>query len=94
MLGWRFKPAFPMPEGGEYYLFAYSEQGGGGIRGVNAPEPPGCLPYVHVENAHAAFDKALQEGAQEVTPPQRVMEGVTIAVVRAPGGVLIGFSGP
>jgi hypothetical protein len=27
-------------------------------------------------------------------PPERVMEGVTIAVVRAPGGVVIGFSGP
>jgi hypothetical protein len=24
----------------------------------------------------------------------RVMEGVTIAIVRAPGGVPIGFSGP
>jgi hypothetical protein len=27
-------------------------------------------------------------------PPDRVMEGVTIAIVRAPGGVPIGFSGP
>jgi len=27
-------------------------------------------------------------------PPERVMEGVTIAVVRAPGGIPIGFSGP
>jgi hypothetical protein len=27
-------------------------------------------------------------------PPERVMEGVTIAIVRAPGGVPIRFSGP
>jgi hypothetical protein len=26
--------------------------------------------------------------------PLRVMEGVTIALVWAPGGVLVGFSGP
>ena len=29
-----------------------------------------------------------------VHPPERVMEGVTVAIVRAPGGVVIGFSGP
>ena len=26
--------------------------------------------------------------------PTRVMEGVTVAIVRAPGGVAIGLSGP
>jgi hypothetical protein len=52
------------------------------------------MPVVHVEDAQAAFDKALAEGAHEIMPPTRVMEGVTVAVVRAPGGVPIGFSGP
>jgi uncharacterized protein len=33
-------------------------------------------------------------GAESVNPPETVMEGVRIAMVRAPGGVLIGFSGP
>ncbi len=28
VLGWTFKPSFPVP-GGEYHLFAYSEQGAG-----------------------------------------------------------------
>jgi hypothetical protein len=37
---------------------------------------------------------ALREGAEAMMAPERVMEGVTIAVVRAPGGVPIGFSGP
>jgi hypothetical protein len=36
----------------------------------------------------------LREGAQEVMAPTRMMEGVTMALVRAPGGVQIGFSGP
>jgi uncharacterized protein len=93
VLGWIFKPSFPTP-GGEYHLFAYSESGGGGIRSNNPPEAPGSVPYIHVADAQAAFEKALREGAEAMTSPERVMEGVTIAIVRAPGGVPIGFSGP
>jgi len=93
VLGWTFKPSFPMP-GGEYHLFAYSAKGGGGIRPLDASEAPGSLPYVHVADAAAAFAKAIQEGAEEIMPPTRIMEGVTLAMVRAPGGVPIGFSGP
>jgi uncharacterized protein len=93
VLGWTFKPSFPTP-GGEYHLFAYSDKGGGGIRQNNPPEIPGSIPYIHVADAHAAFEKALREGAEAMMPPERVMEGVTIALVRAPGGVPIGFSGP
>jgi uncharacterized protein len=93
VLGWTFMPSFPTPDG-DYHLFAYSEQGGGGIRNVNPPEVPGAVPYVHVPDAHAAFASALSAGAEEMLAPMRVMEGVTIAIVRAPGGVPIGFSGP
>jgi predicted enzyme related to lactoylglutathione lyase len=93
VLGWTFKPSFPVP-GGEYHLFAYSDTGGGGIRAINPPEAPGSVPYVHVADVGAAFESALREGADVILPPERVMEGVTIAVVRAPGGVAIGFSGP
>jgi uncharacterized protein len=80
--------------GGEDYLFTYSDKGGGGIRSNNPPELPGSVPYVHVPDARAAFEMALREGAEALMAPERVMEGVTIAVVRAPGGVPIGFSGP
>ena len=93
VLGWTFKPSVPTP-GGEYHMFTYSQTGGGGIRANNPPEVPGSVPYVHVADARAAFEKALREGAEAVLPPERVMEGVTIALVRAPGGVPIGFSGP
>ena len=93
VLGWTFKPSFPTP-GGEYHLFAYSDKGGGGIRPNNPPEVPGSIPYIHVADAQAAFETALREGAEEMFPPTRVMEGVTVAIVRAPGGVPIGFSGP
>jgi predicted enzyme related to lactoylglutathione lyase len=93
VLGWRFGPSFPGP-GGEYHLFAYSTKGGGGIRKVLPSEEPGSLPHVHVQNASESFAKAIMEGAEAIMPPTRVMEGVTIAVVRAPGGVPIGLSGP
>src|SRR5438093_11952558 len=94
VLGWTFKPSFPIPGGGEYHLFAYSDKGGGGIRANNPPEVPGSIPYVHVADTRAAFETALRDGAEEMFPPERVMESVTIAIVRAPGGVAFGFSGP
>jgi uncharacterized protein len=93
-LGWTFRPAFAMPDGREYHLFAYSDKGGGGISKANPPDTPGSMPFVHVRDAQAAFDKAISEGAAQILAPTRVMEGVTIAIVRAPGGVPIGLSGP
>lgn len=92
VLGWTFRPSFPTPAG-EYHLFAYSDKGGGGIHPLGPSEAPGSVPFVHVADARAAYKKALREGAEPVTPPVKVMEGVVTAVVRAPGGVLLGFSG-
>lgn len=94
VLGWRFTMDIPMPNGGFVHLFAYSDRGGGAIRATNPPEQPSSIPYVHVPDAQAAYDAALREGAEAMMSPTRVMEGVTVAIVRAPGGVPIGFSGP
>lgn len=94
VLGWNFTQTMPMPDGSDYHLFAYSDQGGGGVRGLMPNESPGSSFTVHVADAHEAYAQALTEGAEAVTPPFRVMEGVTIAVVKAPGGVRVGFSGP
>jgi uncharacterized protein len=94
VLGWTFKPSVPMPDGGEYMLFAFSDQGGGGIRPTNPSEPPGSSFTVHVADTRASFEKALREGADAMVPPTPIMPGVTIAVVREPGGVRVGFSGP
>jgi predicted enzyme related to lactoylglutathione lyase len=93
VLGWSFQRALPMPDG-DYHLFAYSETGGGGIRGTAPDELPGSTPTVHVADTQVAWETAVAAGAESVTPPTRVMPGVCIALVRAPGGVLIGFSGP
>ena len=94
VLGWTFRPSVPMPDGNEYHLFHYSEQGGGGIHQAGPSERPGSLPYVHVADARDAFDRAIREGAEQIMAPTPIMPGVTLAIVRAPGGVAIGFSGP
>ena len=93
VLGWTFRPSVPMP-GGEDHLFAYSDQGGGGIRATEPGESPGSQFTVHVADAREAYEKALREGAEPLMAPNRIMPGVTIAAVRAPGGVRVGFSGP
>ncbi len=94
VLGWTFTQTLPTPDGSGYHLFAYSDKGGGGVRALQGDESPGSNFTVHVADAHEAYATALTEGAEPVTPPYRVMEGVTIAVVKAPGGVRVGFSGP
>lgn len=93
VLGWKFRPPMSMPNG-EMHFFTYSDKGGGAIRPNNPPEIPGSIPYIHVADCQASYDKALREGAEEMLSPTKVMKGVTIAIVRAPGGVPIGFSGP
>ena len=93
VLGWSFQPPFPTPAG-DLHLFAYSDAGGGGIRHAPPGEAPGSTPTVHVEDVQVAYDTALAAGAESVNPPTRVMDGVCVALVRAPGGILIGLSGP
>jgi predicted enzyme related to lactoylglutathione lyase len=83
----------PTPTG-DYHLFMYSPKAGGGIRSSNPPEVPGSIPYVQVPDARAAFEKAVSAGAEVMMPPERITDTVTIAIVRAPGGVPIGFAGP
>jgi predicted enzyme related to lactoylglutathione lyase len=93
-LGWKFRPSMPMQDGSTYHLFMYSNQGGGGIRVSSPKEEPGTVPYVQVGNVKKAFDRAIKAGAQEMMPPSPVMDDLYIAIVRAPGGVTVGFAGP
>jgi uncharacterized protein len=93
VFGWKARDSMPTPNG-PYYMFAYSGMGGGGIRGLDPTEKPSSMPYVSVKDCHAAYEKALASGAEGVQAPQTIVPGVTIATVRAPGGILIGLSGP
>ena len=93
VLGWTFRSSFPMPDGGEYLLYMYSDKGGGGIRSSNPHEVPGSIPYVQVTSVKAAFARAIREGAEEMMAPEAIAEDLSIAIVRAPGGVPIGLAG-
>ena len=93
VFGWTLRPPFTTPAG-DYHLFAYSAAGGGGIRQTGDSETPGSTPTVHVRNTREAFDAALSAGAEPIAAPETIMPGVCIATVRAPGGVVIGLSGP
>jgi predicted enzyme related to lactoylglutathione lyase len=92
-LGWKFRPSMPMPDGGAYHLFMYSDLGGGGITKFKEPEATGTVPYVNVANPQKALDKAVAAGGVVVMPVTKIMDGVTIAIVLAPGNVLIGLAG-
>ena len=93
VLGWSFQEPMPTPDG-DYHLFAYSDAGGGGIRATAEGETPGATPTVHVADTDAAHASALAEGAESLQAPTTIMPGVRVAQVRAPGGPVIGFSGP
>lgn len=93
VFGWIFQPAFPSPAG-DCHLFAYSQQSGGGIRQTGPGEVPGPMPTVHVQDTDEAYHAALAAGAESVGEPHDLMPGVRIALVRAPGGVPFGPSGP
>jgi predicted enzyme related to lactoylglutathione lyase len=91
-LGWKFSASMPTPDG-PYHLFSYAESAGGGIAKFKEPDVTSTVPYVSVANPQKAVDKAVAAGAEVVMPVTFIMEGVTIAIVRAPGGVLIGLAG-
>jgi len=78
VLGWTFQPAIPAPSGA-YHLFAYSGVGGGGIGQVVQDEVPRSTPTVHVENTQETYGSALAAGAESVSPPTKIMEGVCTA---------------
>jgi predicted enzyme related to lactoylglutathione lyase len=94
VLGWKIRPSVPMPDGSEYILFHFSDKAGGGIRPTAPGEPENTTPYVQVADVHKVFAKAIGAGATQVMGPERIMPDLVIAIVRAPGGICVGFAGP
>jgi predicted enzyme related to lactoylglutathione lyase len=92
VLGWSFGAPFKMP-GEDYHLFAYGKTGGGGIMRTRDGESPRVTPYAHVASVTKTLEKALKAGAKHIMGPDTVMPGVTLAIVEAPGGIMMGFSG-
>lgn len=93
-LGWKFMPAMPMP-GGDYHMWQAGEGESGGVRANMPPETPGTIAYVTVANIKRAYDKALANGATPVLPPEAIGGDMgKMAVVNAPGGVMVGLWSP
>ena len=93
VFGWSFQPPFPSPAG-DYHLFAYSEQGGGGIRATGDGEAPGRPRRCTSRTPTPRTPPRSRPAPSPLGAPETIMPGVRIAMVRAPGGVLIGLSGP
>ena len=91
VLGWKFGEAMPTPNG-PYHMWRFDNGTGGGIRANNPPEVPGSIPYCEVADIKQAFSRAIDAGATEMFAPDALPGGMGwIAIVRAPGGVTIGF---
>lgn len=90
VLGWKFGPPMEM-EGGAYHMFHYSMMGGGGIQKNMEGQAPSTTPFVNVKDCQAAFDTAIESGAEPGHEPKQ-MGPVIIATVKAPGGVVIGLA--
>jgi predicted enzyme related to lactoylglutathione lyase len=67
---------------GEYHMWDFGDQSGGGIRGHEISEIPGSIPYVEVPDIKKAYNRAIIAGALERMPPQEVpASGGWIAMV-------------
>jgi lactoylglutathione lyase len=69
------------------------------LPGVYRPEErPGTRPTFEVcfvtKNVQAAFDRAVEEGAEAVSPPQTKPWGQDVAYVRDPDGNLVELASP
>lgn len=94
VFGWSFGQTMDMGPAGTYHLFAYGNMGGGGIMSTRPGEAPRVTPYITTQNVGALLKKALAAGAKHIMGPDTVAPGITLAVVEAPGGIMMGFSGP
>ena len=79
--------------------FAAHELAAANVPGIYRPEEaPGTRPAFEVcfvtDNVQAAFDRAVEEGATAVSPPQTKPWGQDVAYVRDPDGNLVELASP
>lgn len=93
VLDWNFDLYTPTPID-DYPPYNYSDKGNGWIRKTGSEELPLSIPFVPVENIDESYVRAIDKGATAIMEPEIIIGNVQIAIVKAPGGVVIGFSGP
>ncbi len=96
-IGWTFEP-MPMPGGGTYCIAKAGDKPAGGLFVMDCPDlkdlPEQWLPYLAVDDVDARLAKATAAGAKAMREPFDV-EGVgRIAILREPGGTMVGWMTP
>lgn len=67
---------------------------GGHVRASQSQKPLGIEIALVTENVPAAHEKAILQGAQELSPPTSKPWGQTVSYVRAPDGTLVELCSP
>lgn len=85
--------------GGTALAFAAHELAVANLPGVFRPQDrPSVAPAFEVcfvtDTVQAAFDRAIEEGAESVTPPHTKLWGQDVAYVRDPDGNLVELASP
>ena len=95
-IGWTFE-AKPMPDGA-YWIAKAGDQPAGGLFQMRGPElkdvPEQWVPYLAVDRIDARYETALAAGATPMRPPFDVPGVGRIAVLREPGGAVVGWMTP
>ncbi len=96
LAGWRFE-SMPMPDG-TYWIAKKGGQAMGGffeMKGADfAKVPEQWLPYVAVDDVDSSVGAAEKNGATICRAPFDVPQVGRIAILRAPGGAMVGWITP
>lgn len=97
LLGWEAK-AWPMPDGGTYWLWRRDERDLGGAFKMEGPQfedtPPQWMVYVTVDDCDAACARIGELGGKVMQPPFDVPDVGRIAMVADPAGAVFGIMTP
>jgi predicted enzyme related to lactoylglutathione lyase len=96
-IGWTFEP-MPMPGGGTYWIAKAGDKPVGGLFVMDCPDledlPEQWLPYLAVDDVDARLAKATAAGARAMREPFDVPGVGRIAILREPGGAMVGWMTP
>lgn len=90
LFGWEKKSEFDMGEMGLYHMFGRDRFTYGGMynKPAEMPAPPNWLPYVQVDSADRAAERATEKGGTILNGPMEVPGGDRIAIIQDPQGAV------
>jgi predicted enzyme related to lactoylglutathione lyase len=91
LFGWEKMGEFDMGEMGTYLEYGRNGRMYGGMMKAAKGMPIAWLPYVMVDSADKAAERASKAGGSMVLPPMDVPGGDRVAIIRDPQGAAIGL---